>query len=450
MKALLICPAERPGVARLAEAAPLALLPILGRPLVEYWLDHLVALGAKQVLLLCSDRPEQVRQVIGAGERWGLAVEVLPERCELTVAEARQKHRRSSETWLAEPHDAQLADRLPDLPDRALFTNYRTFFETLIDWTPLAGACPRLGLRQFAPGIWSGCHTRIAKDAQLIAPCWLGDFVSVGPEAVIGPMTILEDKVMIDAGAEVSNSLISPETYVGEMTEIHHSIALNNTLIDWRDGSTVVVPDAFLLSGLNEPPAAPKSWSILGRLLGLLALVATAPFALRAILESAWHNQAVLDRRDATRPPLLGEVGAGTPVKYYELAGARGWMRRWPQLWNVAKGDFSWVGNRPLTPIQASSLTADFEKRWLDAPIGLISLADAEACVDPFGDEARVHASFYAVQANWKLDSSILWRALRGVCMRSTKSWHVLTPTVPSIKLNPKYENGTTQWHFEH
>ena len=57
-------------------------------------------------------------------------------------------------------------------------------------------------------------------------------------------------------------------------------------------------------------------------------------------------------------------------------------------------------------------MSNDFERLWLTAPIGLISLADAEGCLEAFGDEARAHASYYAVQASWRLDLSILLRAL--------------------------------------
>src|SRR5947207_3108663 len=47
MKALLICPSERPGVAELAEAAPLSNIPLLGATLLEYWLTYLAGNGCK-------------------------------------------------------------------------------------------------------------------------------------------------------------------------------------------------------------------------------------------------------------------------------------------------------------------------------------------------------------------------------------------------------------------
>ena len=72
MKTLLICPGEREGVAALAEFAPLCNVPILGKPLIEYWLEHLVEQGARHVYILATDRPEQVRELAGNGARWGL------------------------------------------------------------------------------------------------------------------------------------------------------------------------------------------------------------------------------------------------------------------------------------------------------------------------------------------------------------------------------------------
>ena len=74
MKAILICPDARPPLAKLAAVAPLVTWPILGKSLVEYWLEHLVALGAKEVCLLAADRPDQVRSHVGDGARWGLSL----------------------------------------------------------------------------------------------------------------------------------------------------------------------------------------------------------------------------------------------------------------------------------------------------------------------------------------------------------------------------------------
>src|SRR5467141_2737841 len=132
MKAILICPDARPPLAKLAAVAPLVTWPILGKSLVEYWLEHLVALGAKEVCLLAADRPDQVRSHVGDGARWGLSLEVMSETLELTVSEARRKYRqRSNQQWLPQPNDVISIDCLPGFTEQPLFESGADWFKAV-------------------------------------------------------------------------------------------------------------------------------------------------------------------------------------------------------------------------------------------------------------------------------------------------------------------------------
>jgi NDP-sugar pyrophosphorylase family protein len=74
----------------------------------------------------------------------------------------------------------------------------------------------------------------------------------LGAEAAVGPDVILENGVVVDAAAEIRSSVVGPDTYVGTLTRIEHSIAWGNMLIDWRTGSCTHVPDPFLLCALGQ------------------------------------------------------------------------------------------------------------------------------------------------------------------------------------------------------
>jgi len=50
---------------RANEMAPLANIPMLGKNLAEYWIEHLVMLGAKEVRVLTTDRPDLVCARLG-------------------------------------------------------------------------------------------------------------------------------------------------------------------------------------------------------------------------------------------------------------------------------------------------------------------------------------------------------------------------------------------------
>ena len=79
MNAVLICPDRRPEVAFLARTMPLVLVPVLGPSLLAHWLTDFADRGIKEVMLLVSDRPDQVRAAVGNGERWGVKLAVHAE-----------------------------------------------------------------------------------------------------------------------------------------------------------------------------------------------------------------------------------------------------------------------------------------------------------------------------------------------------------------------------------
>jgi NDP-sugar pyrophosphorylase family protein len=261
MKALLICPAARDNVAALSESFPLSNLPLFGESLVEYWLTHLATLGAKEVFILTSDRSEQVRVLVDDGVRWGLRVEVFSEIRELTLAEALAKYQVGREgAWLPAPHDAILMDHLPGAPECPLFTSYADVFKALTAWTSRAAMVPDcIGLHEIKPQVWVGLHAHISTEAELRAPCWIGENVYVGPGAIIGPGAIVERNSFVERGAEIAQSVVGAETFVGEFTQVRHSIALGNTLVDWKHGSMVKVPDDFLMCSLAERKPSSKA-----------------------------------------------------------------------------------------------------------------------------------------------------------------------------------------------
>jgi len=414
MKALLICPGERKAVAALAEACPLSNVPILGKALIEYWLEYLAECGATHVCVLATDRPEQVRALVGDGARWGLRVEVLPEFRELAVDEARAKYQSENEPeWLPAPDDAQLMDHLPRLQGHFLFASYADWVAALQAWMPRAATPDRIGLRQIKPGVWAGLHTQIAPDAELYAPSWIGENVYIGPGAVIGPYAVLESGAYVEGDAEITGSVIGPATFVGKFTEVCRSIAWGSTLVNWKLDSCIKVADAFLLCGLGRPRDQFQAGGLLGRIAAAWVITLTLPLALFAVLKTVLQGKRVLRAHLAVRPQPAGAVPMiGDTLIYYQFTGVPGWLRRWPQLFNILRGDFAWIGNRPLSPREAMRLTNDFERLWLAAPLGLVSLADTEAGRGFFNDEARAHASYYAAHANWRLDGAIFARAV--------------------------------------
>ena len=411
MKALLICPADRSAVACLAENTPLAIAPLLGRTLVEYWIEDLLARGAKHILVLASDRPHRVRDAVGDGTRWGIRVDVLPQSRELTPEEARKKYRTNDTEWLAEA-DAVAMETLPGLPDNPLFDSYSGWFSALQAFIPHAISPGRIGVREVHPGVWVALHAQIPASAQLHAPCWIGEHVLISEGAVIGPNAIVEDRAVIESGARINQSIVGPETFVGELISLHNSIAHGSTVVNWQTDSCLRVPDAFFLCSLSERKFATQGSSLIARALAFAAMLLTAPFALFVMFLSLLRGENPLQLRLGVRPQRNVRSAALQTFAYYELTGGSNWLKRWPQFWSVVRGDLNWIGNRPLRPTQALELANDFERLWLTAPVGLVSLADANGCTEGVSDEICAHASYYAVNASRSLDWFVLTRAM--------------------------------------
>lgn len=280
MKAILICPAVRPAVPQLAEAGPLVTAPILGECLVNHWIEHLAGLGAREITIIAPDRPEAVRTAIGDGARWGVHAEVVATRTEPSVEEAAQRYRPAGETgWLAAPNDIVLMNHLPksELP---LFDSYAAWYTALIAWIPQTITPVRIRVSEVRPGVWVGRRAHVSPEAQLIAPCWIGDQVLVGPRAVIGPGAILENRAVVEEEARVIESAVGPDTFVGPMTSVESSLASGNVLTNWRNDSSLHVPDPFLLCSLAHS-SAPVTGGMFARAFGMLARAVGGPIVPR-------------------------------------------------------------------------------------------------------------------------------------------------------------------------
>ena len=186
MKTILICPDNRRDIGFLSRLTPLALTPVFGQPLLTHALTHLAERGATHVTILAADRPDQIRDSIGKGERWGLQVTVLAENREISVQEARTRFRTTDESgWLGDGLDVVILNHPLGDPHLSMFGSYTDFFAHQKELLMRFGKS-RIGARAIAPGIWAGMRCRVASDAKLTAPCWLGEGSWIRSGAKVG------------------------------------------------------------------------------------------------------------------------------------------------------------------------------------------------------------------------------------------------------------------------
>jgi len=148
------------------------------------------------------------------------------------------------------------ARSFPGNPQKPLFNSYAGWFDSVRAWMPCAIMPDRLGFREICAGVWVGLHSRISPAARITAPCWIGKNVFIGPRTVIGPGAIIEDGSFVESDAEIVESYVRPDTFVGQCAAIKNSLAWGGTLINWQTGSAVTIHDAFILCALRRPKRA--------------------------------------------------------------------------------------------------------------------------------------------------------------------------------------------------
>lgn len=79
MKAMILAAGRGERMRPLTDATPKPLLPIAGKPLIEYHLENLAAAGIREVVVNTGWLGEQVAAHVGDGSRWGLRVHVSRE-----------------------------------------------------------------------------------------------------------------------------------------------------------------------------------------------------------------------------------------------------------------------------------------------------------------------------------------------------------------------------------
>lgn len=75
MKAMVLCAGYGTRLSDLTRDIPKAMLPLQGRPLLEYIISHLAQQGFTQIIVNLHFKPEQIRDYFKDGTRWGVKIQ---------------------------------------------------------------------------------------------------------------------------------------------------------------------------------------------------------------------------------------------------------------------------------------------------------------------------------------------------------------------------------------
>ncbi len=280
--------------------APWPLLPVVNRPLLDYWMETCADAGADRVYLILGEGAKAVEDFIGSGDRWRVRVE-------FTFAREGENPLDYLKSISAQWRDGLIYFGGPFFPRRrqafrpedfsrlkacrhdhageALFLFGRDDAEVaplLNGAAPAGRGLERIHVHPYAiadtnayyelnmkmvmaefsryvtagfsgaDGSSVGYNTRTPPSSHLAAPLIIGDDCRFGAMTTVGPNAVVGNHVIVDAYTELTDCLILDDTYVGRNLEIRDKIVAGNRVIDPKDGTVIEIDDSWLVAR-NRP-----------------------------------------------------------------------------------------------------------------------------------------------------------------------------------------------------
>ncbi|MDP3518317.1 MAG: WecB/TagA/CpsF family glycosyltransferase [Pseudohongiella sp.] len=398
-----------------------ATLPLGDRPLLYRQLETLADLGCREIELFASHGLASIRTLVGAGERWGLTINVHAVR-DFTDARRRIVNLdldKDELLWMVRADQWLPAAALQSAGDDALWFNVDA--DGLVKWTgwarfsvntraaflsriratdlnmselPSAMSC--IGttkpfgfesgnaaleaqsrwlnrtsnrfdlLQETSSGIRIAAGAHIAPGARLIAPVEVGANSRISAAASVGPDVVIGEGCRIDGDTRIRHSVVADGVRIKGPVEVDQAIVTTAGLLN-------TAYDVWLPMETTGDILSASNTLVLPRITMLERLTALLAFFICLL-----------------------------PVLILRILGRDGDFskRVFPQLLGVLRGQQALIGTsgQPDLPetIHASGWSQPLQK----APKGLISPRDAFALVD---DEAAAWADVHwLLHASWK------------------------------------------------
>jgi len=449
-------------------SVPWPLVQLGNRPLLEYWFELSVDLGALEVHLILGEGAEQIESYAGDGSRWGLRIQYGFHREEGAPLAFLQ---RNPELWRGGVlflHGPLFPRRLPDFvrapPDTGFFwhgepngnccvlcrdaasvdvllseaasdaANRQNFsalgmapvpVESLRDFFAinmrLAGGeisrylAPGYGA---ADGSCVGYNVVLPPSAEVAPSVILGNDCPVGRLASVGPCAVIGNHVRIGRQAQLSQCVVLSDTYVGEQVEIREKIAAGNRLIDPEDGVVLELEDTWLLARM-PPAAAPwdayraaVGWSLALVLLCLQAIPCAVLYGLirlcgcgRLAMQRSYSRRGMVRNLPVFRP-AEGRFHSLLVRLFY--AGS---LDLAPRLFGAVRGQWRLCGHEPLRAPEDQALRDEL-KVYFPA---VFSYATARSGADDpavAAMEARYYAEHRGILEDLRILRDTLWGRL--------------------------------------
>ena len=345
---------------------PFVLWPVCEKPLLAYWLDEAVRQGIESVSIEALDRPHVIRHWLDHWDLWSRSIEV----------HSRAVDREGKQCFHLNGLPGSVNSHPVNTPNELMKRWYDLQVESL---NQRAGEKIHLDY-EYRPGIWLGPGVSVPEETIFIAPCWVGGYTKIGGRCRLGPHAFIGAGSFVNDDAEVIESIVCENTFVGSHITLKNMVAQGGNLIDLKRGIRVEVSENFVISSLGIDGSKP----------GLFERFTASLFAPLVEWIALFVNRGKSASRSAVSLP--GEQ----TVELTTYPSGPLCLRRTPWLRLISKGKMKFFGVLPRDKNDWESLSPEARFVIENAPVGVFSLSDLYGCHSPKDPDEWMHALYQA------------------------------------------------------
>jgi len=349
---------------------PFVLWPVCEKPLLAYWLDEAVRQGIQSVSIEALDRPHVIRHWLDQWDLWSRSIEVYSRQGEGIGKECFHLNRLpNSPNMQPVQTSGELLDRWFELQIESL--NRRASETIHLDY-------------EFSPGVWLGPGVSVAENITFVAPCWVGGYTKIGSGCRLGPHAFIGAGSFLDQEAEVIESIVCADTFVGSHITLQNMVAQGGLLIDLKRGISVEVKESFVLSSLEVDSSKPQWFERV-----IASLLAPILEGIARLINRGAHSVSkyVILKNSITLNLITYSSG---PLC----------IRRASWMHQVSEGKIRFFGVLPRDQDDWDHLSPEAQFIIEKAPIGVFSLSDLYDCHSAKQPDEWMHALYQASNIN--------------------------------------------------
>jgi NDP-sugar pyrophosphorylase family protein len=451
----------------LLENRSMAMMPVGGKPLVQFWCEHLNQIGVKKLHLAMRRFPEQIRDFVGKGERWGLDITIssIPEdaseddsyrlispyiQANTLVSRLDQIPEEGLQQWLTAVSKTPYAPRAAGDAQAAIsklavmnadsmsqllagnetpiitaeagvlrkINNPKDLWQANMDLLAGKIADPLPSGYEGEKGLSVEVGVQIKPGFEFQPDCSLGRHTLIETKNKIGPNVIIGSHCIVDKSCRIRESVIFDHTYVGSHSDLNRVIVdgrlvyqVDHDLATWIDDPSIV--------GSTQLKAGAVSFG--SRILAILLLALGLPvIALLAVVRTL-SGKAALAKDNLYIPTGRDLMGAVTyrPLQVYSLDVTQPFWQKMPWMLSVIKGDMELVGTTPAR--DANPEVPDWARELAGIRPGVITLYDLAEEKDAETETKYVTDNYYLVTRSFQSNMILVGRWIGRLLQPSAK-----------------------------